>query len=358
MKCIHCAKDCKYSERSDKKCPHCKHPFAFEPRQGDPFTDGVFQSALDTISASSTIRFGPEHIYYEICRRKRYRFRHAHLYLIAGGHFLGVCACLLLPSPWRWFMPFLLLGIIVAIAWGFRERRLVPLSRGEFERLWNRWCEAHGKPKGLIVRKQAPAKPVPLESDVGDYSFDRVVVCDSEATVDLLLANQFHFENNCAVLSIDGYPPGIFTLVRDMLKRNPHLQVFVLHDATMKGCRLAHKLATDPAWFGKKIKVIDVGLRPIHADAFKGLWTESGKEVQPGDGISVSEAKWLSAYALALAAVRPEQVLKRLFRAINRQFDPHAESSSGGDGGNTGTTDTASFADDAGDTDGGADAFG
>ena len=47
---------------------------------------------------------------------------------------------------------------------------------------------------------------------------------------------------------------------------------------------MAHTLATDPAWFGNRVKVIDVGLRPIHANAFKGLWTEAGREVNPGDG--------------------------------------------------------------------------
>ena len=107
------------------------------------------------------------------------------------------------------------------------------------------WERAHGKPPGLIVRPsaQAPSRPRRvLESDLADYSFDRAVICDRARTVDLLLANNFHFENNCAVLSIDGYPPGPFETVRTMLKRNPKLQVFALHDATVEGCTLAHRL--------------------------------------------------------------------------------------------------------------------
>jgi hypothetical protein len=357
VKCIHCAKDCKYSERPDKKCPHCKHLFAFEPRQGDPFTDGLMQSAIEMVSAKGTIRFGSEHVYYEVCRRLHRKFPFWLPPLLIGG--LAVVLAFFLPSPARWIVSGFLAFAAVASLLVARQKNTVAVIRPTFDRLWQRWCEVHGTPKGLIVRKEIPTKPPKLEADVADYSFDRAVVCDSEGTVDLLLANQFHFENNCAVLSIDGYPPGIFTLVRAMLKRNPQLQVFVLHDATAKGCRLAHKLAADPEWFGPRIKVIDVGLRPIHANAFKGLWTDPGREVKPGDGISAEEAIWLSAHSLALAAVRPEQVLKRLFRAINRQFDPHAAySDSGGNGGNTGTTDNASFAADAGDTDGGADAFG
>ena len=34
----------------------------------------------------------------------------------------------------------------------------------------------------------------------------------------MLLANNFHFENNCAILSIEGYPPNVFETVRAMLK--------------------------------------------------------------------------------------------------------------------------------------------
>jgi len=43
MKCIHCRNDAKYKDRSDKKCPTCHHPFAFEPQTGDPVTDSAFR---------------------------------------------------------------------------------------------------------------------------------------------------------------------------------------------------------------------------------------------------------------------------------------------------------------------------
>ncbi|MBN8489160.1 MAG: hypothetical protein J0M20_15725, partial [Burkholderiales bacterium] len=42
-------------------------------------------------------------------------------------------------------------------------------------------------------------------------------------------------ENNCAVLSIDGYPQDIFSTVMEMLKRNPELKVYAIHNADAKG---------------------------------------------------------------------------------------------------------------------------
>ena len=133
--------------------------------------------------------------------------------------------------------------------------------------------------------RREPAAPRP-EPDLADYSFDRAVICDRARTVDLLLANNFHFENNCAVLSIDGYPPGPFETVRAMLKRNPRLQVFALHDATPDGCTLAHRLATDPAWFAGQVPVIDVGLRPGHAGPFQGLWLPAAAPFAAADAAS------------------------------------------------------------------------
>ena len=111
-----------------------------------------------------------------------------------------------------------------------------------------------------------------------------------------------------------------------------------------------------------------------------------GHFVPIGDGISESESAWLTQYALELAAIRPEQVLKRLFKAMNREEDSdrgggdgdggyyYYGGSGGGDGGaaggvpaaNLGSTgsrswvieDSVSFSVEAGDSDGGADAFG
>jgi hypothetical protein len=211
----------------------------------------------------------------------------------------------------------------------------------------------------LIVRKAQPSRRDAPEPDIADYSFDRAVICDRARTVDLLVANNFHFENNCAVLAIGGYPPGPFETIRTMLKRNPKLQVFALHDADVPGCRLAHRLANDSAWFKGQASVTDVGLRPRHAKPYRRLLLSvPTTSVQADHGISDDDMRWLSAYALELAVIRPEQVLKRLFRAINR------EEKRSGDGGGDGSTstmsdrDTSSFSSDAGDSDGAADAFG
>jgi hypothetical protein len=102
-----------------------------------------------------------------------------------------------------------------------------------------------------------------------------------------------------------------------MLLRNPRLQVFALHDATAAGCQMAHQLANDPEWFKDRARVVDVGIRPKHARALRTLCVRPAGRAVAGHGIGAAEAAWLSVFSLELAAFRPEQILKALFRAIN-----------------------------------------
>lgn len=251
MKCIRCQHDCKYPERVDRRCPKCRGKFAFEPRTGDRVTDMAFQRAIERVSSGGQVRWGVEHLYYEICRRKRFSRFVAFIVRIFGT-----------------------------------DSKLARVTPGQFDVMWQRWLEVHHPTPGVIARKAAPKRKREVEPDIADYSFDRAVICDRARTVDLLLANNFHFENNCAMLSVNGYPPGPFSTVLSMLKRNPRLQVLALHDATPAGCSLAHKLATSPEWFGGQVRVVDVGLRPGHAKAFEGLLIPSTTPgVQAGHGI-------------------------------------------------------------------------
>ncbi len=319
MICIRCQKDSTYPERRDNgyKCPGCNQPFAFEPRAGGKMSDKAFQRAIDLVSAEGQVRWGVEHLYFELSRRnKAYGAR------VAAGIFIPIVFVL---TALVLFPALLLVGPLL-LWWGYKAfsgPKHALMDRGEFEKMWDQWGRIHGKPKGLIVRKpQEAAKPArTAEPDIGDYSFDRAVICDRARTVDLLLANNFHFENNCAILSSGGYPQQAFETVRRMLRRNPRLEVFVLHDITEEGCRLAYQLANDPKWFsGTGVRIVDVGLRPVHAGPFVGLYQDARHGVSAGQGISPDEARWLSKQTLELAAIRPEQIIKRLFRAMNRNM--------------------------------------
>ncbi|PYS53379.1 MAG: hypothetical protein DMG13_12860 [Acidobacteria bacterium] len=355
MKCIYCGNDSKYKERTNRKCPACGKGFAFEPQDKDPFTDTAFKASIDAVSAHGHIRWGVEHLYYELCRRlykRTYPWKYFVPFLVVGGSLLFATGA---------GLAVLILGPVWLAVWVLLRRygrpATVRLPQPEFDRLWNRWIAIHGNPPGLIVRKSEPAPARPKEADIGDYSFDRAVICDRARTIDLLIANNFHFENNCAILSIGGYPPGPFETVRTMLKRNPSMQVFALHDASVAGCKLAHHLANDPQWFKGHVAVTDVGIRPRHSRPFEGLFRPAEVSLlTAGKGILGDETEWLNKYVLELAAIRPEQVLKRLFKAINRREESTSSDAFGSSNGYF--YDNDSFSSNATDSGGGADSFG
>jgi hypothetical protein len=381
MKCLHCEYDSKYRERSHGRCPKCRKQFTFEPRQGDPFTDRAFNSAIQAVSSEGAVRWNKAHLYYELCWRKRAKVPPTIILVACGvvAVFLSGIFSVALETPLA-LIPGLLMALAMFGIAAYGSSSTVSLDKAQFERLLERWVAAHGQPPAIIARKEwsgQAALPAELAADLDDYSFDRAVICDKPETVDVLLANQFHFENNCASLSSDGYPPGPFATIRKMLKQNPKLMVYAIHDASPSGCDLAYRLATDPDWFAGQVKVIDVGLRPFHAARFQGLLIPVGgtRGANPA-AVTEWEGQWLAKYRLELAVVRPEQLIKRLFRAINLKIDtdrydseviylpprhPPSRADGGGNGGGNGGADHEDGAVIVVDTDGSdgmADSFG
>lgn len=373
MICIHCQTDNKYKDREGGRCSKCKHEFAFEPKSGDKFTDQGFSRMIEVVSSDGSVRFHFDHLYYQICRAK----------------FKGKWRILGMALLWLW--PFLPLSLVVGLslrdhthlaillavliggflfeAYGMTKKWRASPQTVQFEtdavrRLLDRWIAVHGKPEGLIGPKHAPQPDKKksnanqaLQKEALDYSFDRAVICDRAETVDLLLANKFHFENNCAILGVDNYPPQVFDTVRKMLQGNPKLTVLVIHDATPQGCALAHQLRSDPNWFQTGVKIVDVGLRPAHAKFFRGQVV--GRQLAAAavmlPGISAEEALWLQKYSLALAAMRPEQLIKRLFRALT-QVEQAPDVAA--DAADTIDSDVVIFGEEASASDGGSDSFG
>jgi hypothetical protein len=127
----------------------------------------------------------------------------------------------------------------------------------------NKWTEINLPIAKMLPSPRDTNENAAVSPDVSAYSFDRVVVCDRPEIAQFLIANNFHFENNCAVLSITGYPQSIFDTTMQMLRRNPDLKVYALHDCTPRGIGLVNHLRASPNWFpNSSAVIIDIGLLP------------------------------------------------------------------------------------------------
>jgi DNA-directed RNA polymerase subunit RPC12/RpoP len=357
MRCLKCGHDAKLKERGDGRCPACSQKFAFEPRSGDPFTDMAFQAAINRVSANGTVKYSEANLFYELTRPRARPW--------TTGILITLCATMIgTIIGLTQVVPFLVaVGATVGLSLGGARLLMGPvagwtlpgtsLSVAKYAQVLVDWRTAHGELEGLIELKQLTAGPVPaLEAELDSYSFDRAVITDRQETAELLLANNFHFENNCAVLSIDGYPAHAFETVRRMLRKNPRIEVFALHDATVAGCLLAGKLKSDKAWFHEIGRVFDVALRPGQTKGpLRHLRRRANKRVFPDPMLTAAEVSWLAAWYVELAAIRPEQLIKRLFQAMQTM----PTSGSTGEGGDSGvilwSTHTTT-------SDGGGDSFG
>jgi DNA-directed RNA polymerase subunit RPC12/RpoP len=361
MKCIYCGADSKLRERTNGRCPRCRHPFAFEPTKDRyKVTDTQFERAVERVSGEGKVQFTERHLWYEFNRRwmKPGFWRRPWGALPFAGAGTGAVAAALTGTgePLTW-LPLMAVGLAAGVGIGVVGSRIatwrapapprpprIPLD--VFQRQYlGRYREVHGGvglPGLLPVREAAlPAAPREVPSDVAAFSFDRAVVTDRWETAQMLVANRFHFEHNCAVLSRDGYPDGIADTVKEMLRRNPRLTVFALHDASPGGCLLPLRLR-EPEWFpDPSIRIVDLGLRPEMVRRLRMPALAGPSHTLParlGEILPPEDVAWLAmGHVGELAALRPAQVLRAAYQGIVAA-GPHDGSTSGvSDGGGGGT---------------------
>jgi hypothetical protein len=203
----------------------------------------------------------------------------------------------------------------------------------------NTWARSNGTLEKLLPKPET-ALPSTVEQgdqnlDVANYSFDRLVVCNSPEIAQVLIANNFHFENNCAILSIGGYPATVFDTVLQMLRRNPDLMVYAFHDASPDGVKLVHELRTSPGWFQEyPATIIDLGLLPrqvianprhlfVHRSPSSATAaTRLAPEIR--QNLTAAELEWLDAgNYVELESFTPQKLIQILNRGIasSRELD-------------------------------------
>lgn len=392
MKCIQCQTDNNLKDRTANqgRCKNCRHPFVFEPTtMGKPkFTDPFFAKAISDLSVNGSLYFTPQQLYYLIDKRLKRKINNVALQIFAlvlsviipyigipllifacyrisnsahtpgrvrnrntryleliGGFLLGFGVFSLFGSTldssgesWLIFFQFAITIIVgmLSLYLGIRQLRrqstlvqTFSMTLHKFQGWLERWQQINGTVEPLLPSPNQERLPTSVNPDITVYSFDRVVICDSATIAQLLIANNFHFENNCAVLSITGYPQGIFSTVLEMLRRNPELKVYALHNASPHGVTLIHNLRTSSYWFAEStVTIYDLGLLPRHVLNSRNLFIESSPEsaeqarqlgLEIRRELSAEELAWLeSGNFVELESFTPQRLLQIVTQGINR----------------------------------------
>ena len=211
-----------------------------------------------------------------------------------------------------------------------RSPETLLINAGQMLGWLDSWIRVNGSVWQLLpsVSNALPAPNILPDPDSTHYSFDRLVVCQSDEIAQMLIANNFHFENNCAILSISGYPQRIFETIMQMLRRNPELRVFAFHDCSPEGIKLANELRTNPRWFpDETIVIVDIGLSPRQILAAKrDMFIQSSKNSAQAsqllatsirENLSKVELEWLDrGNFVELESFTPQQLIQVLNRSI------------------------------------------
>ncbi|MDJ0734535.1 MAG: hypothetical protein QNJ47_10795 [Nostocaceae cyanobacterium] len=246
---------------------------------------------------------------------------------------VGIFSSTLLLNSFTLFTISVILGML-SIYLGFRQLNKTGLEQdflfdnSQFQEWLNRWQQINGSINNILPAPREQTLPANINPDITAYSFDRLVVCDSANLAQILIANNFHFENNCAILSITGYPQSIFATTMEMLRRNPNLEVYAFHDCSPRGVSLINNLGTSSQWFAdSNITIIDVGLTPRQIIATKrGMFIQTStdsaqiaRQLSPEikESLSAEELQWLeSGKFVELESFTPQRLIQVLNKGI------------------------------------------
>ena len=259
---------------------------------------------------------------------------------------VGISASLFVLDSFPGFSIVVILGLL-SIFLGTRQLRKVEnlpqellFSSIDLDSWLTKWQQINGKVDKVLTSQQEQIAPTSINPDITAYSFDRLVVCDSANIAQLLIANNFHFENNCAILSITGYPQSIFNTTMEMLRRNPDLKVYAIHDCSSKGVSLVHHLRTSEKWFlNSNVTIIDLGLLPRQIIASQGkmftrfssqLKDESKKlSVDICQSLTADELAWLhTGNFVELESFTPQKLIQVLRHGISGSLNLESDDSS------------------------------
>lgn len=207
------------------------------------------------------------------------------------------------------------------------------INQDLFQNWVNRWQQINGTIANMLPSARQENAPANINPDITAYSFDRVIVCDRADIAQLLIANNFHFENNCAVLSITGYPENIFSTVMGMLRRNPDLKVYALHDASPRGVSLVNHLRTSRNWFSNtNVAIYDLGLLPRQFINNSKAFVQQKQEyvadarnlsINTKENLTAAEIEWLeSGKFIELESFTPKRLLRVVTQGIARSRQP------------------------------------
>lgn len=204
-----------------------------------------------------------------------------------------------------------------------------------------RWQWAMGRTEKLLPTPRQNALPITIDREISAYSCDRAIVCESDDIAQFLITNNVDVENNCAILSIGGYPQSIFDTTMKMLRQKANLKVYTVHNASPNGVGLVHQLRTNLDWFAEQdVTIFDLGFSPRQILASQNLFVQKSQAIAEVSrqlpyavrlDLTTQELAWLDAgNFVELESFSPQKLLRIINSRLAQGGDPQSVEGLGG----------------------------
>ena len=273
MICPHCNQEIKYRERTKKVCSKCFRRFAFEPREHSlKLSDKYFINAATKLSSGDKYYFTQSQFHFALSRKKMKNVFNP-LVLIIPMIFTTIFASVMI-FPWGLLLAFFWIALIIILKLLPKKEISLPEDISRFNsNVLSNWKEVYGKlPDKLIINSFLP--------NDSNLNGGRFLLCEDKQTAMCLIANKFN--QDIAVISNEN-------LLSNLLDRES--SVFVLHDASRQGFLYYEKVKRQ---YGKKAKIISIGLRPQNAINWQLIQFRMPGESGNFSYLTAEENKWLN----------------------------------------------------------------
>ncbi len=314
MKCPACLNQHKKS--AGPRC-RCGYPFVFTDPSAQKMSDFRFLAIIDGATGDGTYYVTARQLYFEYCRRLGSKGPLTPA--ITAVSALGVATGLWLSgydtiAVFCGF--FAVVGLVICLYRLFSP----PMKFLDFERVIDRYREGGTRERlSQVLEKPTLHNPPPdwQEPDIYRYGVERVLLVQHDILVDLFVLNGLHAEQRTLIISETGYPEYIQPRVTEVLKDNPKIPVFMLHDATDRGIGMKRRLRK-LSWLPASEKRIDLGIQPKDVRKMKRFRFLRPQRLQYKVAIDLLPYSVLAgglaaglAGQIALAAVTHEQLSAR-----------------------------------------------
>jgi hypothetical protein len=225
--------------------------------------------AQNEASANGTLYFSKAQLKYQLRRKLEKKLKVYKVATLIAAIVFFILLLFAIINGWN-FVPLpVISGFIFMLILSARFKYSNSINRLDF--IISKWVTINPHEKLLTADKYQNSQS--STSNLDNISFERVLICDRNETVDFFLSNLFHFHYSCPVLGGNGYPQGIYEDMLRRLKQNPNLKVFLLHDYSSAGYAFVRRVKTDPLWFGggQRFTIIDLGLNIQQKKLFKSM---------------------------------------------------------------------------------------